>query len=96
LLDFGLNGKSQIYEKVKDKEEGRLKFTEWLENAKSIYTDVISTIRSHLDSICNYFLSRTTNGAMEGINNRQKLIKRQAYGFVNFDNMRSRFLACFS
>ena len=86
----------EIYEKVKDKEEGRLKFTEWLENAKSIYTDVISTIRSHLDSICNYFLSRTTNGAMEGINNRQKLIKRQAYGFVNFDNMRSRFLACFS
>jgi transposase len=58
--------------------------------------DVISTIRSHLDSICNYFLSRTTNGAMEGINNRLKLIKRQAYGFVNFDNMRSRFLACFS
>jgi transposase len=63
----------EIYEKVKDKEEGRLKFTEWLENAKSIYTDVISTIRSHLDSICNYFLSRTTNGAMEGINNRLKL-----------------------
>ena len=86
----------EIYEKVKDKEEGRLKFTEWLENAKSIYTDVISTIRSHLDSICNYFLSRTTNGAMEGINNRLKLIKRQAYGFVNFDNIRSRFLACFS
>ena len=72
------------------------KFTEWLENAKSIYTDVISTIRRNLDSICNYFLSRTTNGAMEGINNRLKLIKRQAYGFMNFDNMRNRFLACFS
>jgi len=84
------------YEKVNDKEEGRLKFTEWLENAKSIYTDVISTIRRNLDSICNYFLSRTTNGAMEGINNRLKLIKRQAYGFMNFDNMRNRFLACFS
>jgi transposase len=86
----------EIYEKVNDKEEGRLKFTEWLENAKSIYTDVISTIRRNLDSICNYFLSRTTNGAMEGINNRLKLIKRQAYGFMNFDNMRNRFLACFS
>jgi transposase len=86
----------EIYEKVKDKEEGRLKFTEWLENAKSIYTDVIGTIRRHLDSICNYFLSRITNGAMEGINNRLKLIKRQAYGFINFDNMRNRFLACFS
>ena len=86
----------EIYEKVNDKEEGRLKFTEWLENAKSIYTDVISTIRRNLDSICNYFLSRITNGAMEGINNRLKLIKRQAYGFMNFDNMRNRFLACFS
>ncbi|NJL57194.1 hypothetical protein HC928_20185, partial [bacterium] len=28
-------------------------------------------------------------------NNRLKLIKRQAYGFVNFDNMRDRFLAAF-
>ena len=37
-----------------------------------------------------------SSGFMEGINNRLKLIKRQAYGFVNFDNMRSRFLACFS
>ena len=85
----------EIYEKVKDKEEGELKFTEWLENAKEIYSDVIGTISRHLDFICNYFLSRTTNGAMEGINNRLKLIKRQAYGFINFDNMRDRFLACF-
>ncbi|MEB3121476.1 MAG: ISL3 family transposase, partial [Snowella sp.] len=86
----------EIYEKVNDKEEGRLKFTEWLHKAKEIYTDVIGTIHRHLDSICNYFISRTTSGVMEGINNRLKLIKRQAYGFVNFDNMRSRFLACFS
>ena len=84
------------YEKVNDKEEGRLKFTEWLNKAKEIYTDVIGTIHRHLDSICNYFINRTTSGVMEGINNRLKLIKRQAYGFVNFDNMRSRFLACFS
>ncbi|MCA6572769.1 MAG: transposase, partial [Pseudanabaena sp.] len=33
---------------------------------------------------------------MEGINNRIKLIKRQAYGFVNFTNFRSRLLACLS
>ncbi|WP_293158237.1 MULTISPECIES: transposase [unclassified Microcoleus] len=25
-----------------------------------------------------------------------KLIKRQAYGFMNFDNFRARLLACFS
>jgi transposase len=33
---------------------------------------------------------------MESTNNKIKLIKRQAYGFVNFDNFRMRLLACFS
>ncbi|WP_448561362.1 transposase [Trichothermofontia sp.] len=56
----------------------------------------MTTVRKHLDGICNYFRNRTTSGAMEGINNRIKLIKRQAYGFVNFDNFRKRLLACFS
>jgi transposase len=41
-------------------------------------------------------LNRTSSGVMEGINNRIKLIKRQAYGFLNFDNFRARLLACFS
>jgi transposase len=86
----------EIYEEVKDREEGSLKFTEWLGKAKDVYTEVIGTIHRHFDTICNYFLNRTTNGAMEGINNRLKLIKRQAYGFINFENMRDRFLGCFS
>ena len=77
-------------------EEGREQFVKWLKKARSIYCDVIKTIVNHLDGICNYFLSRTTSGVMEGINNRIKLIKRQAYGFVNFDNFRARLLACFS
>ncbi|HYN44442.1 MAG TPA: transposase [Candidatus Limnocylindrales bacterium] len=53
-------------------------------------------MRKHLQGICNYFISRATSGVMEGINNRIQLIKRQAYGFVNFNNFRSRLLACFS
>ncbi len=32
---------------------------------------------------------------MEGINNKIKLIKRQGYGFTNFDNFKSRLLAAF-
>jgi transposase len=55
----------------------------------------VTTIRNHLDGICNYFLNRTTSGVMEGIDNRLKVIKRQAYGFVGFDNFRDRLLACF-
>lgn len=51
----------------------------WLKKARSVYCDVLTTIRNHLDGICNYFLNRTTSGVIEGINNRIKLIKRQAY-----------------
>lgn len=85
-----------IYEDEKECEEGKIAILDWLKKARKVYSSVISTIRNHLDYICNYFLNRTTNSPMEGINNRLKLIKRQAYGFLNFDNMRRRFLACFS
>ena len=39
-----------------------------------------------------YFDERITNGVVEGINNKLKLIKRSAYGFRNFDNFRIRVL----
>ncbi|NJL56195.1 transposase [bacterium] len=77
-------------------EEGKRQIQEWLNQARAVYNEVITTIRNHLDGISNYFRNRTTSGAMEGINNRIKLIKRQAYGFVNFNNFRERLLACFS
>ncbi len=86
----------EIFETCQTPPEGKKQLMGWLAKARCFYWDVIGTIQNHLDGICNYFLSRTTSGVMEGINNRIKLIKRQAYGFVNFDNFRARLLACFS
>ncbi|WP_372380558.1 transposase [Microcystis aeruginosa] len=37
-------------------------------------------------TIISYFERRTTNGMVEGINNKLKLIKRRGYGFRNFRN----------
>lgn len=85
-----------IYEEPLTVTEGKQKIQQWLRQARAVYSDVITTIWNHLEGICNYFRNRTTNGVMEGINNRIKLIKRQAYGFVNFNNFRERLLACFS
>ena len=81
-----------IFEKSTNVEEGKLRLEEWLNKARAVYCDAITTVRNHIDGICNYFINRTTSGVMEGINNRIKLIKRQAYGFVNFDNFRARLL----
>lgn len=85
-----------IYEQPLTIEEGKRQIQGWLDKARAVYSEAITTIRNHLDGISNYFRNRTTSGAMEGINNRIKLIKRQAYGFVNFNNFRERLLACFS
>jgi transposase len=85
-----------IYQSNITIEKGKAKIELWIDKARKVYCDVITTIKNHLEGICNYFLSRTTSGVMEGINNKIKLIKRQAYGFVNFDNFRMRLLACFS
>nr|CAO87140.1 unnamed protein product [Microcystis aeruginosa PCC 7806] len=43
-------------------------------------------IRNWFGEIISYFERRTTNGMVEGINNKIKLIKRRGYGFRNFRN----------
>jgi transposase len=82
-----------IYELKLTVEEGKTKIELWMDKAREVYGNAITTIGNHIEGICNYFLNRTTSGVMEGINNKSKLIKRRAYGFVNFGNFRMRLLA---
>lgn len=86
----------EIYQTSKTVLEGKKRFEEWLQKAPKIYGKVIQTISDHLPTICNYFISHSTSGTMEGINNKIKLIKRQGYGFTNFENFRLRLLSAFS
>lgn len=86
----------QIYQTARTPQSGKRRFQAGLAHAQQLYQESCQTIHDHLDGICNYFISHSSSGAMEGINNRIKLIKRQGYGFTNFDNFRNRLLACFS
>ena len=83
-----------IYEKSKTVKTGRRKLEKWLKTAQPFYGNSVQTIWNHFDGICNYFRNRTTSGVMAGINNRMKLKMLQGYGFSNFENFRSRLLAC--
>jgi len=47
---------------------------------------------AHMKGILNYFDYRITNGKMEGINNKIKTLKRQAYGFRDKAYFRLRLL----
>jgi transposase len=85
----------EIYETNQTVQSGLNRMKKWLAQAQVFYPKAVQTIRAHLEGICNYFISRTTSGVMEGINNKAKLIMRQGYGFTNFDNFRDRLLASF-
>lgn len=81
-----------IFEEGKDGMDGVFKMLDWLKDAQKTFRDSAATIGRWFEEISNYFESRTTSGAVEGINNRLKLIKRSGYGFRNFANFRLRCL----
>ena len=85
-----------LYETSKTLKSAKRQVEKLLIYAKLFYKQSAQMISSHMESICNYFVSHATSRVMEGINNKIKLIKRQAYGFTNFENFRLRLLACFS
>ncbi len=83
----------QIYEKVK-KDAPTLLLIDWLEEAKYYFPKSVKTIIRWFSEVVGYFESGTTQGPVEGINNRLKLIKRKGYGFRNFENFRWHSLLC--
>ena len=61
------------------------------------FITVANTIDNWLEYIVNSFIDkRFTNGYTEGINNKIKVIKRNAFGYKNFDFFRRRVLYIFN
>lgn len=50
-------------------------------------------ITEHFTGIMNFFEHRITTGPVEGINNKIKVLKRQAYGYRDFDYFKLRIHA---
>lgn len=54
---------------------------------------VLRTLRKHLRLVQNTFqYPHLTNGPIEGINNKIKVLKRTAFGYRNYTNFRNRIL----
>jgi len=75
-----------IYNYSASWQELRLKIGNWLKQVKDLFPKSSQTIKNWIGEIISYFDNKTTQGIVEGINNKLKLIKRTAYGFRNFDN----------
>ncbi|MCD8104311.1 MAG: ISL3 family transposase [Lachnospiraceae bacterium] len=77
----------------------KLKLSEWISRYESSYVgelrDAVSTIQKYKVMIINSLMNEKSNGPVEGINNFIKVLKRNAYGFKNFEIFRKRILlAC--
>ncbi len=81
-----------IFESADNWKDGLWKLLDWLQVAALDFPKSRSTIIKWFGEIVSYFDQRTTNGIVEGINHKLKLIKRAAYGFRNFGNFRLRSL----
>lgn len=81
-----------IFESQITGDEALWKMVEWTQSSYKYFPKSCQTIKRWIDEILAYFDNRTTQGAVEGINQKIKLIKRRAYGLTNFDNFRRRVL----
>ena len=79
-----------IFETHKNWSEGLLNLADWLKDIYNYFPKSFGTIKRWIGEIIAYFDERTTQGVVEGINNKLKLIKRRAFGFRNFDNFQLR------
>ena len=82
----------RIFESAKNWVEGTLRLLDWMVESSAFFKQSCGTIKRWFDEVTSYFELRITNGVVEGINNKLKLIKRLGYGFGNFDNFRLRGL----
>lgn len=60
------------------------------------YIKLANTLINWSEEILNSFRVPYTNGIIEGMNNKIKVIKRNAFGVRNFNRFRNRILHCFN
>ena len=87
-----------IFRKSTDYETGRKNLRDFLLTAQECnipeFKDCITALSNWSNPILNSFDYPYTNGFTEGINNKIKVLKRNAYGYRNFERFRNRILHC--
>lgn len=76
--------------------EALQKLTLWITHAENSdlprFVSVSLTMNNWITGILNSFETSYTNGFTEGTNNKIKVLKRNAYGYRNFNRFRNRIL----
>jgi transposase len=85
-----------IFEGEDDMEKASKALEEWgnrvVESGLKGLEKFLITLNNWKVSILNYFNGKVTNGFVEGMNNKIKLIKRKGFGYTNHKHFRYRIL----
>lgn len=81
-----------IFETAENWAEGTWRLLDWMVEALPFFKHTCGTIKRWFGEVTAYFELRITNGVVEGINNKFKLIERLGYGFHDFNNFKLRSL----
>lgn len=83
-----------------DRNSATRRLSKWVLNAEtsglSSFLACAKTMQNWSEGILNTFECPYTNGFTEGCNNKIKVLKRNAYGYRNFERFRKRILHIFS
>jgi len=84
------------YDNQRDVQKARTLLNAWIHRVRKANVPeleaILCTIKRWKKEILNYFLFYLTNGPVEGINTKVKLIIRIGYGIPNFSHLRARVL----
>ena len=82
---------TRLFDKKHSKKSGRRAIRRWMAAVRNSGLDCfdhfLTTLENRMDLITNYFISRSSSGWVEGLNNKIKVLKRRAYGVKNLGNL---------
>ena len=85
-----------IFEIDQSRAQAASALNDWIKKVQAAQLTALDTFLGTLDNwgqhILNYFNQRTSQGFVEGMNNKIKLIMRRGYGYRNFDRFSLRIL----
>jgi len=84
----------RLFWKCRNLEEARTFLSNWLSTAWASRVDLLvrfaNKLVRHMYGLLHYFNHRVTTGKVEGINNKIKVLKRQAYGYRDIEYFKLR------
>jgi transposase len=82
---------TRLFDKKHSKKSGRRAIRRWMtavrESDLNCFDNFLTTLENRMDLITNYFISRSSSGWVEGLNNKIKVLKRRSYGIKNLANL---------